>query len=113
MRSILAAGCALACIVVAGCQPHAADVGGGTQVAVTDNGFEPALVRVPHGEPVTLVFTRKTDQTCATDVVFPALKRHYDLPLHRAVRVTLPANAGDTLRFECGMGMLTGAVVVN
>jgi hypothetical protein len=40
------------------------------EIAVTANGFEPAKVAVEKGAPSTLVFTRKTDATCAKEVVF-------------------------------------------
>jgi len=40
-------------------------------ISVTDKGFEPENVSVPSGKPVTLVFTRKTDGTCAKEVVIP------------------------------------------
>ena len=39
------------------------------QISVTEKGFEPESVDVPSGKPVTLVFTRKTEKTCAKQVV--------------------------------------------
>ena len=81
-------------------------------IAVTDKGFEPADLNVPAGKPVTLVITRKTDQTCATEVVFASLNQRYSLPLDQPVRVTLPASKGGTLSYECGMKMLGGRIVV-
>jgi plastocyanin domain-containing protein len=80
-------------------------------VAVTDRGFEPAQPEIKPGEAVTLVITRKTEQTCATDVMFPRLDKHVDLPLNQAVRVDIPAGTvQDTLYFACGMNMITGQV---
>jgi len=81
-------------------------------IAVTDQGFEPAETKVPKGHPVTLVITRKTDQTCAKEVVFPSLDRRYTLPLNQPVRVTLPATQGGEIRYVCGMNMLGGEIVI-
>ena len=80
-------------------------------IVVTDDGFQPRVTQVPRGEPVTLVVTRKSDHTCATDMVFAALDTSYDLPLDRTVRIQLPATRGDTLSYACPMGMFTGMVV--
>lgn len=80
-------------------------------IQITDRGFEPARPVVKKGQPVTLVFTRTTDQTCATDVMFPRLGTHFDLPMNQAVRVELPAGSvQDTMYFACGMNMITGMV---
>ena len=53
-------------------------------MSVTTNGFEPSKIEVKKGEPVHLVVTRKTDATCATEVVIkdlgidPAVPNGYD-----------------------------------
>jgi len=81
-------------------------------VQVTENGFEPAIVTAPRGRAATLVITRKTDRTCATSAVFAALAgRKFELPLDQAVRIELPAERPDTLRYACGMGMYEAMVV--
>src|SRR5204863_7395008 len=41
-------------------------------VAITAAGFEPASLAVRRGVPARVTFTRRTDQTCATEVVIPA-----------------------------------------
>jgi plastocyanin domain-containing protein len=78
---------------------------------VTDRGFEPAETKVPKGRPVTLVVTRTTDQTCATEMVFAGLEKRHDLPLNQPVRITLPAGEGGTLNYACGMDMIKGSIV--
>jgi plastocyanin domain-containing protein len=81
-------------------------------IAVTDRGFEPARAVIRRGEAVTLVITRKTDQTCATEVMFPRLNKRLPLPLNRPVRVEIPAGVvKDTLNYACGMNMLAGTIV--
>ena len=81
-------------------------------ISVTDAGFEPALVTVAAGHPVTLVVTRKSDQTCATDFVMEDRGIKRALPLNRAVEITFtPEKPGD-LRFACAMDMFRGTVRV-
>ncbi len=102
-----------AVLLTSGCQQSGASrASGEIHVNVTANGFEPAEVRVPAGRPVTLVMTRKTDQTCATEVEFASLHQRYSLPLDQPVTIRLPATQKGALRYECGMHMLSGRIVV-
>lgn len=82
------------------------------EVTASANGFSPKNVAVKKGEATTLVFTRTTDETCATEVVFPEIKLKKDLPLNKQVAVELPVDTARTLAFECGMGMFKSAVVI-
>lgn len=80
-------------------------------VAVTAEGFEPASLTLQRGVPARVTFTRTTDHTCATELDIPAYGIHRALPLNQPVTVEfVPAAAGAT--FQCGMGMLTGTLVV-
>ena len=82
------------------------------KIAVTEAGFVPKSVSVKRGVPIVLVITRETDQTCATQAVFPSIDKPVDLPLNKAVRVALPAASAGRLSYACGMGMLHGELVV-
>lgn len=84
----------------------------GRRVAITvgEQGYQPASVTVPAGQPVTLVFTRTSDQGCGTQVVFPSLNLRRDLPLNQPVEVAMTPTAG-TIAFTCGMNMFRGSVV--
>jgi plastocyanin domain-containing protein len=107
------AACVLAASLI-GCARHHASSGALTRVAitVTENGFEPALVSVPAGRPVTLLVTRRTDETCARDFVMPDQHIRRPLPLDRTVEITFtPAKPGD-LRYACAMDMYSGIVRV-
>jgi plastocyanin domain-containing protein len=82
------------------------------RVEVTEAGFTPAVVTVHKGRPVVATFSRRAEQTCASDVVFRSLNRGYDLPLNKDVRVELTAaEIGDSLEFSCSMDMLHGMIV--
>lgn len=82
------------------------------KIAVTEAGFVPSTVRVKKGIPIILMVTRRTDQTCATQAVFPTIKKAVNLPLNKAVRVTLPAQLAGSMSYSCGMGMLHGRMLV-
>jgi len=85
------------------------------QIAVTENGFEPESVDVPAGKPVTLVFTRKTDKTCAKQVVLTmdgGTKIEKDLPLDTPVELAATFPKPGKLGYACGMDMLKGTIVV-
>jgi plastocyanin domain-containing protein len=81
-------------------------------VKATDEGFVPKEIPVKKGEPTTLVFTRTTNDTCATKVVFPEIKLEKDLPLNQPVPIEVPVDKDRTLAFQCGMGMFKSKVVV-
>jgi plastocyanin domain-containing protein len=101
--------------VAAGCAQQAKQHAGGParfQVAVTDSGFTPNSITVPAGLPVTLVVTRKTDQTCAKEIVFPEQGIRKPLPLNEAVEIALPASPKGEIQYLCGMEMIKGVVVV-
>ncbi len=98
--------------VAAGCHGERNTAAGPqeVQIAVTDGGFEPARADVPRGQAFTLVVTRKTDQTCAKEILIPALNARRALPLNQAVRISVPAGVADTLNYICGMHMLGGTI---
>lgn len=99
-------------LLCGGCQQSPSSRSGEVHVDITDRGFEPADVKVPAGKAVTLIMTRKTDQTCVKEVLFPSLNQRYPLPLNQAVRIDLPASQKGTLTYQCGEKMIGGRVVI-
>lgn len=96
-------------LAAAGC---AGGGNGRVTVAVTEEGFVPAEIPAKAGQAITLVVTRKTDATCAKEIVFADLGVTKELPLDQGVEVTVtPTKTGD-LRFACGMDMIAGKLVV-
>jgi plastocyanin domain-containing protein len=85
---------------------------GSVPITVGKDGFQPKSVTLKKGAPGTLIFTRTTDETCATEVVFPQLDIKKDLPKDKPVTITIPTDKAQTLTFQCGMGMYKSAVVV-
>ena len=81
-------------------------------IAVTKEGFSPANAEAKAGVPIELLFTRRTDDTCAKEVEVPSMKVRKALPLNVPVSITVPAGPARSLAFVCGMNMLKGSVVV-
>lgn len=81
-------------------------------VTADEKGFSPSSVKVQKGSKATLVFTRTTDDTCATEVVFPEIDVKKELPKGQPVRIDVPTDKEQKLTFQCGMGMYKSAVVV-
>lgn len=94
-----------------GCdKPAAPTRSGNIEMSVTENGFEPADVKLKKGAPVTLVITRKTDKTCATEIVIDEHNINTKLPLNQAVTVSFTPNKGGQLRYGCAMEKMIGGV---
>lgn len=86
---------------------------GVVSIEVNDRGFSPSSVDIAPGEPVELEFTRTTEETCASSVVFPELGVTRELALNQPVRIAVPAEQPRTLAFQCGVGNHRSAVIIH
>jgi plastocyanin domain-containing protein len=82
------------------------------EITVTSKGFEPANVKVKAGHLVRLVVTRKTDKTCATELVMADLGINQPLPLDTPVTVEFTPSESGTLRYACAMDHIGGVITV-
>ena len=85
------------------------------EIDVTEKGFEPGDVTVPAQQPVTIVFDRKTDETCAKQIVLDTGDGHKiqkDLPLNTPVEIAATFPKAGKLSYACGMNMETGTITV-
>jgi plastocyanin domain-containing protein len=81
------------------------------QLSVTEDGFVPSDLKAKKGEPLRLVVTRKTDATCATEIIVDGYGIEQKLPLNQAVTVEFtPKQSGD-VTFGCAMGRMIGGVI--
>jgi plastocyanin domain-containing protein len=91
----------------------AAPAGGVQEVTITvRGGYEPAAVRVRHGQPVRLVFDRQESSGCSEEVVLGDFGIRKYLPAFRKTAVEFTPERPGTFEFTCGMGMLRGRLVV-
>ena len=81
-------------------------------LAVTEKGFEPSKVEVKKGQPVHLVVTRKTEATCATELVIQDQGVRKELPLNKAVAIDFTPQKSGEISYVCGMDMIGGRLLV-
>jgi len=103
--------------LVSGAPSRRSPIAGATriEIEVTDAGYVPATIEITHGVPVTLVFTRKSATTCATDVhfVMPDNTRiDEELPLGKPVEIPISVERVGEITYSCGMNMNHGTIVV-
>jgi plastocyanin domain-containing protein len=109
MRALVAAA-ALAALATA-CRSEPRE-GEPVKITVTKNGYEPFEVKARAGKPLTLVVTRTTDETCATEIVIPEANVSQDLPLGKPVTITFTPQKSGKLRYSCAMKMFQGVIDV-
>ena len=79
---------------------------------VTDDGFVPANVTLKAGEPVVLVVTRKTDETCAKALLIEGTDINKELPLNKPVEIAWTPKTAGKVKFGCAMDMMIGGVLL-
>ena len=82
------------------------------EMAVTEDGFVPAKIKASKGEKLRLVITRKTERTCATEIVIKDHGINQPLPLNKTVMVEVSPKKSGEIRYACGMDMITGVIFV-
>ncbi|MCP3142685.1 cupredoxin domain-containing protein [Pyxidicoccus xibeiensis] len=83
------------------------------ELTVTQKGYEPSPVSLKKGEPVKLVVTRKTEETCATEVVMDGYGINTLLPLNQPVEIAFTPKESGELVYGCAMGkMISGVFMV-
>ena len=81
-------------------------------LAVTEDGYVPGLLAVKKGEPVRLVVTRKTDETCATDLLIEGTKIKVKLPLNKPVTVNWTPTKSGKVKYGCAMNMMVSGMLL-
>jgi multidrug efflux pump subunit AcrA (membrane-fusion protein) len=81
-------------------------------IEITAAGLVPPRVTVPANQIVDLVFIRRVNETCGTEVDIPSLKIRRALPLNERVTIRLSPQPPGELFFSCGMDMLKGVIIV-
>lgn len=74
-------------------------------------GYDPAVIRVPAGRPVRLIFDREETAGCSEEVVFPDFGIRRFLPAFERTTVEVTPPAPGTYPFTCGMSMLRGSLI--
>jgi len=109
MNRRIAGIAALALVAAWGCSQKSPQT---IRMTVSDRGFVPAEITVKKGTPVTLLVTRETEATCATELVIEGEGIHKALPLHHEVSITFTPDRKGDLRYTCPMDMVSGSIRV-
>src|SRR5688572_16878341 len=88
----------------AGLPKTPAPVKGRVEVVVNDEGFVPSRIPAKAGQPIVLAITRKTERTCATEILFAGQEGKTELPLNKTVEVAYTPKASGSIKFGCAMG---------
>ncbi len=82
-------------------------------VEVNATGYKPDMVMAKAGEPITIVFTRITDEGCGQKLLIPSEGIEKELPLNKPVEITFTPKKSGNLGFSCGMKMMKGTIMVH
>lgn len=94
-------------------KPEEAEASDSPLVVVVENGlYQPARLKLPAGQAVTLQFLRKDASPCAASVLFPDFEITEELPAGQEKLVRLPAMEAGEYPFHCQMNMYRGVLVV-
>jgi sulfite exporter TauE/SafE len=81
-------------------------------LAIVNTQYVPSTLVIPGNTPVRLVVDRKEDLACSDQLVITAANVKVDLAPNAVTKVDLSAMAPGTYRMTCGMGMMSGTLVV-
>lgn len=79
---------------------------------IVDGGYKPEVISIPKNKTTSITFLRKDPSSCLEDVVLSDFKIRRFLPLNKKVTITLNPKKEGEYRFECGMNMFHGKVIV-
>lgn len=85
--------------------------GGPVAITMADGAFDPSVVEVAAGQPVTLRITRRDPAPHAAQLLFPELDRAVDLPLDEPRSIALPPLEPGEYEFTCQMRLYVGRLV--
>lgn len=82
------------------------------QTIVVQGGYTPDTVRVKSGSPVQLVFDRKENIVCSSELVIPEFGIKRRLTAFGKTTIEFTPDKPGTYPFSCGMNMLHGTIIV-
>jgi len=82
-------------------------------LVIADVRFEPNTFLLPEDEPVRLVVDRQEDVACSDQIAIPQLGVLEDLAPFSTTVVDLPPTSEGRYTLTCGMGMMSGTVIVD
>lgn len=77
-----------------------------------EGGYTPDTISIPKGKTTKVSFTRKDPSSCLEEVVLGDFKIRRFLPLNKKVTVEVTPKKTGEFKFECGMNMFHGKIIV-
>jgi len=81
-------------------------------ITIQNTRFIPETVTIPADKPVRLVVDRKEANACSAQLALPQLGVLANLADNAVTVVNVPATKAGTYTLTCGMGMMSGSLVV-
>jgi sulfite exporter TauE/SafE len=95
-------------------QPSGQAVDGVVELRVTNQGYQPTLLKAPAGQALQLKLLSSKTYSCARAFTIPSLDIEVLAPETGTVSVDIPAQKpGTRLGFTCSMGMYSGEIIFN
>lgn len=82
------------------------------RVVVQDGVYQPSTIVLNANISNVIKFIRKDPSPCAATVIFPDFEISEELPLNKAIEISLPAMKKGKYAFHCQMQMYKGSIVV-
>lgn len=83
----------------------------GDLVVIVENGvYQPAYIKLPPDQSLTLKFLRKDASPCAEILLIPELQINETLPLNKIKEIKLPSMKAGEYVFHCQMKMYRGQI---
>ena len=79
---------------------------------IVSGGYQPEVISVPKGKTTKINFLRKDPSSCLEEVVLSDFKIRKFLPLNQKVTIEITPQKTGEFRFECGMNMFHGKIMV-
>lgn len=88
--------------------------GSGIQEAVikVKGGYTPDVLVFEAGKPIKLNFFREETAACSEEVIFSDLGKKATLTPYKNIPVELTIDKPGEYKFQCGMGMLHGKLII-
>lgn len=80
---------------------------------VVDGGYSPDTISIPKSKTTKINFIRKDSSSCLEEVILSDFKIRKFLPLNKKVTIKVTPKKVGEYRFECGMNMFHGKIIVN
>lgn len=79
---------------------------------IVEGGYTPNTISIPKGKTTKINFFRKDPNSCLEEVILSDFKIRRFLPLNKKVTIEVKPQKTGEFRFECGMNMFHGKIVV-